>query len=127
MFMCKNLCMYVSTKITAYDPEYVPFAGRLGAPIRLQADGSRQSIHIHWSDPFTLDITGTEPDILNYTLYINNLNTNLKLSVNATDSNFTFETGDPDPCHVYLFQVSAWSMLGEGKRSVAVEASFLGG
>ena len=103
-------------------------AGRLGAPVRLQLVASRQSINLYWSDPFTLNITGTEPDILNHTIYyVNNLNTDLKFSVNVTGSNFTFKPEDPDPCHVYLFQVSAWSISGEGQRSEVVEASFLGG
>ena len=68
-----------------------------------------------------------EPDIHTHTVYITNVNTSERWTENVTGTKFIFERKNPDPCHNFTFQVTAWNVVGEGQRSKLVEGFFLGG
>ena len=106
---------------------YYSFAGLLGPPTNLQMNATNDSITVLWSHPFTLNISNTEPDIHNYSLYITNVNTGESQTVSVSGTEFTFEIKNPDPCHNYTFYASAWNMVGKGQRSKVIEGLFLGG
>ena len=82
------------------------------------------TIHLYWEPPFTLDITGVDPDILGYTVSITNNNTNVASERNVTKPEFLFQEEDYDPCHVYLFEVSALNPVGVGETSDAIDECF---
>ena len=82
-----------------------------------------QPVVLCWDAPFSLDITGVEPDISNYTVFIINLNTSRSGSetVNGTGFEFTNLLGEePNPCYIHSFTVTAVNLAGEGNSSEPV-------
>ena len=99
--------------------------GLLSAPTNMQASRRNASaIHLYWDPPFTLDITNVDPDIPGYTVSITNNNTNVTSERNVTEPEFLFQEEGYDPCHVYLFEVSAWNPVGVGEKSDVIDESF---
>ena len=78
-------------------------------------------ITLNWTAPFTLDITGVEPDIEGYTVVVR------KTSLNSTISMDNFTTAETDflymlpsndsACLSYQFTVYARNLAGDGNRS----------
>ncbi len=105
--------------------------GLLEAPGHLVVSEQRQTIILTWEEPPTLDLTDIDPDIDPYTVYITNLNTSQSLSVNVTETKYTFTglLGETvlNPCSFYQFSVSAWNVVGEGGMSVPAEGHFIDG
>ena len=85
------------------------------------------TIHLYWDPPFTLDITNVNPDISGYTVSITNTNTNVTSERNVTKPEFLFQEEGYDPCHVYVFEVSAWNPVGVGEKSDVIDECFGGG
>ena len=85
------------------------------------------AIRLYWDPPFTLDITNVTLDILGYTVSITNNNTKVTSERNVTKPEFLFQEEDYDPCHVYLFEVSAWNPVGVGNTSDVLDECFGGG
>ena len=85
------------------------------------------AIYLSWDPPFTLDITNVDPDIPGYTVSITNNNTNVTSERNVTEPEFLFQEEGYDPCHVYLFRVSAWNPVGVGEPSDTMDKCFGGG
>ena len=85
------------------------------------------AIHLYWDPPFTLDITNVNPDISGYTVSITNTNTNMTSERNVTEPEFLFQEEGYDPCHVYLFEVSALNPVGVGEKSDVIDECFGGG
>ena len=82
------------------------------------------AIHLYWDPPFTLDITNVTLDISGYTVSITNTNTNVTSDRNVTKPEFLFQEEGYDPCHVYLFEVSAWNPVGVGETSDVMNKCF---
>ena len=102
--------------------------GLLSAPTNTQVSRPNSSaVHLYWDPPFTLDITDVDPDIPGYTVFITNNNTNVTKERNVTKPEFLFQEEGYDPCHVYLFRVSAWNLVGVGEKSDVIHQSFGGG
>ena len=94
----------------------------------MQASHPNESaIRLHWDPPFTLDITNVDPDIPGYTISITNTNTNVTSERNVTKPELLFQEEGYDPCHVYLFEVSALNPVGVGNTSDVVDEGFGGG
>ena len=72
-----------------------------------------------------------DPDILGYTVFVQNLNISMATTVNVTELNYNF-SGLPgeipiNPCHVYEFVFTALNVVGEGEKSDKVQTCFSGG
>ena len=97
------------------------YKGLLAAPgnpyINNRNGSIRQPVVLCWDAPFSLDITGVDPDISNYTIFVTNLNTsrNGSVTVPGTEFEFTNLPGEePNPCYIHSFTVSAVNLAGEG-------------
>ena len=85
------------------------------------------AIRLYWDPPFTLDITNVDLDISGYTVSITNTNTSVTSERNVTKPEFLFQEEGYDPCHVYLFEVSALNLVGVGEKSDVMDKCFDGG
>ncbi|CAI7992172.1 hypothetical protein GBAR_LOCUS937, partial [Geodia barretti] len=78
------------------------------------------SVTISWSAPFSLDVTGVDPDIW-YSVLIYNVtdeNTPTAIpSVDVTNTSYTFTPGSATPCQKFLFSVIPFNGAGQGERS----------
>ena len=89
------------------------------------------SVAISWSAPFSLDVTGVDPDIWYSVLIYNVTDENSPTAIICTDCINTNETHyifTPDylsPCHVYLFSVIPVNGVGKGESSPNVTLSKL--
>ena len=86
---------------------------------------------LSWSPPFSLDVTGVDPDIW-YTVLISNVTDEDNPTAvpctdchNLTQPHYTFTTANPSPCHKYSFTVIPQNGAGEGNRSEPVEGAFV--
>ena len=75
-------------------------------------------IIISWSAPFSLDVTGVDPDIW-YSVLIYNVTDNPTAipctdCINITETNYTFTPDYPSPCHKYIFTVIPLNGAGQG-------------
>ena len=101
--------------------------GLLAAPSNLKAVSiTTTAIHLTWDHPYTLDITGIDPDISGYVVYIRNANTGNTTTVFVTETEYTFVRQDFRYCDTFEFRVQALNVVGEGNISDAVAAAYLG-
>ena len=89
----------------------------------LQTYRSPASITISWEAPWTLDVTGVDPDIW-YSVLIQNVtdeNNPTPISctdcTNITETVYTFTPDHLTPCHVYNFSVTPFNGAGQGESS----------
>ena len=97
--------------------------GLLSAVGDLRANITTTSVTISWSPPFSLNVTGVDPDIW-YSVFIYNVtdenNPTAILCTNCTNITETHYTFTPDylsPCHVYNFSVVPLNGAGQGESS----------
>ena len=101
--------------------------GLLAAPSNLKAASiTTIAIHLTWDHPYTLDITGIDPDISGYVIYIINANTGNTTTVSVTETEYTFARQDFRHCATFEFRVQAVNVVGEGNISDPVAAAYLG-
>ena len=86
------------------------------------------SIRVSWTSPFSLDVTGVDPDIwYSVTIYTLTNETTEAITcndcVNLTDTHYVFTPGYISPCHKYLFFVVASNGAGQGSSSVNLTIS----
>ena len=109
--------------------QFLHLTGLLAPVGNVSVESGRDSILLSWSPPFSLDVTGVDPDIW-YTVLISNVtDENNPTAVPCTDHNLTqphynFTTANPNPCHKYSFTVIPQNGAGEGSRSEPVEGAF---
>ena len=99
--------------------------GLLDAVSNLQVESLGQVIHLIWDAPFSLDITGVDPDIwyhIEITVGKTPFNTYL---VNIPEFNFMMENRT-SPSAVYEFQVTPINGAGNGIASDPVIGYFIG-
>ena len=99
----------------------------LAAPTNLKVVSmNTTTIHLTWTAPFTLIITGTSnPDILGYRLQITYQNIGNVTMVNTTNAEY-FLLVDGD-CIFYEACVCAINVVGKGNLSECVTMTSLGG
>ena len=84
---------------------------------------SASSINVSWSAPFSLDVTGVDPDIW-YSVLIYNVTDEENSTVvpctdchNLTQTHYIFSPDYPSPCHKYTFTVIPYNGAGQGESS----------
>ena len=111
--------------------------GHLESVSNLQAACNENSILLSWSPPFSLDVTGVDPDIW-YTVLISNVtDEDNPTAVPCTDCHnltqphytFTSDTQSQNPCSVslYSFEIIPVNAAGEGHHTPPLTLGFAGG
>ena len=110
---------------------HVPSVGLLDAVCNLRSESLGQIIHLTWDAPFSLNITGVDPDIW-YRLDITVTDDPLSMYfssriVNIPEFNFTVDDyNDTSNSVVYEFRVTPINGAGNGTRSHFVYGYFIG-
>ena len=100
--------------------------GVLSSPSDLVVTYNNSSVTISWTAPFSLDVTGVDPDIW-YSVLIYNVTDEKNPTailctdcINITETHYTFTPDYLSPCHVYLFSVIPVNGAGKGESSTNV-------
>ena len=106
---------------------FAPSIGLLDAVNNLKSESRGQVIQLTWDAPFTLDITGVDPDI-QYRVYITVANISLNTySINLNEFNFTMDDyNGTNTSAVYEFRVIPINGAGDGTTSFPVTGYFSG-
>ena len=83
-------------------------------------------IRLTWTPPFSLDITGVDPDIW-YRVEVYNVTSGRVALTNLTvyKPEFNFTVPDPSPCDQFEFRVTPVNVVGNGTSSDLVGGYFL--
>ena len=96
-------------------------SGPLSAVGDLRATSNASSVTISWSAPFSLDVTGVDPDIWYSVLIYNVTDENNPTAIlctdciNITETHYTFTPDYLSPCHVYNFSVIPQNGAGQSQ------------
>ena len=102
---------------------YISSAGLLGAVCNLKSESQRQIIRLTWDAPFSLDITGVDPDIwYRVEITVGNVPLNRYDGINITEFNFTVN----DTSVIYEFQVTPVNGAGNGVGNRTISTSVTG-
>ena len=92
-------------------------------PSYVTVTASQSDISVSWRAPWSLDVTGVDPDIW-YSVLIQNVtdeNNPTPISctdcTNITETVYTFTPDHLSPCHVYNFSVTPFNGAGQGESS----------
>ena len=92
-------------------------------PSYVTVTASHSDISVSWRAPWSLDVTGVDPDIW-YSVLIQNVtdeNNPTPISctdcTNITETVYTFTPDHLSPCHVYNFSVTPFNGAGQGESS----------
>ena len=100
---------------------YTSSAGLLGAVCNLTSESLGKAIHLTWGAPFSLDITGVDPDIwYRVEITVDNVPLNRYDDINITEFNFTMN----DTSVIYEFRVTPVNGAGNGTISTFVTGYF---
>ena len=100
---------------------YISFTGLLSSVVNLETASSTSSITVSWSAPFSLDVTGVDPDIWYSVLIYNVTDEENPTAVPCTDchnliqTHYIFSPDYPSPCHKYTFTVIPYNGAGQGE------------
>ena len=110
---------------------YRDILGLLSAVGDLRASSNASSVTISWTAPFSLDVTGVDPDIW-YSVLISNVTDENNPTaihctdcINITETHYTFTPDYLSPCHVYNFSVIPVNGAGQGESSPHVSGYVL--
>ena len=97
------------------------FSGFLHPVVDLTTTLNTTSIIVSWTAPFSLDVTGVDPDVW-YTIFIYNVTHDpITISctdcVNITETHYTFYPDYYNPCHKYNFTVIPFNGAGQGQSN----------
>ncbi|CAI8051912.1 hypothetical protein GBAR_LOCUS28406 [Geodia barretti] len=104
--------------------------GPLSAVAGLRAISSTSSVTILWRAPFSLDVTGVDPDIWYSVLIYNVTDENNPTAIlctdciNITETHYTFTPDYLSPCHVYNFSVIPLNGAGQGESNCNLTGYF---
>jgi len=97
--------------------EHVFSVGLLDAISNLKAETLGQVIHLTWDAPFSLDITGVDPDIwYRVEITVANITSITHDDINIPEFNFTMD--GVVTCVIYRFQVTPVNNAGNGSLTV---------
>ena len=102
----------------------VSSVGQLDSVSDFESESLGEVIHLTWEAPFSLDITGVDPDIwyrVDISVGNDHFNT---LFVNVSE--FTFIVDDANTSVIYEFQVTPVNYAGNGTTSAPVTGYFIG-
>ena len=87
---------------------------------------SDSTLSLTWEPPFTLDITGVDPDITGYCVDVINSTSTVRLHTQCgiTESSFTFPIPEDADSHMYNFTVIPVNIVGNGTENTI---SYIGG
>ena len=91
------------------------------APVgSLQATLLNSSLTLTWMAPFSLDLTGIDPDITDYCVRVFNTTSSEQLhsTCQISMTEFTYQLPSDTDCHVYDFTVFGRNGLGRGEENV---------
>ena len=98
-----------------------PSAGLLEAVGNLKNESLDRVVHLTWDAPFSLDITGVDPDIwYRIDVTVDNVTFNRYDDINITEFNFTMGNTSV----IYEFQVTPVNGAGNGTASASVTGYF---
>ena len=99
---------------------HILLTGLLSSVVNLETDGNVSSITVSWSAPFSLDVTGVDPDIW-YSVLIYNVTDEENTTAvpctdchNLTQTHYIFSPDYHSPCHKYTFTVIPYNGAGQG-------------
>ena len=104
----------------------IKITGPVSAVGDLKVTESSTSIKISWTAPFSLDVTGVDPDIWYSVLLYNVTDENNPTAIlctdciNITETHYTFTPDHPSPCHAYHFTVIPFNGAGKGESSHSI-------
>ena len=87
----------------------------------------RDVIRLTWTPPFSLDITGVDPDIW-YHVEVYNVTAVRRVpltNLTVYKPEFNFTVPDPSPCDQFEFRVTPVNVVGNGTSSDLVGGYFL--
>jgi len=103
--------------------------GLLPSVGNLTAISGQSSILLTWIPPFSLDITGVDPDIKYCVEVYNTTSANSTIDPIANYSvllpNFNFTLDPPNPCYEFEFRVIPINGVGNGNTSAPAKGYFL--
>ena len=103
---------------------HVSSAGLLGAVSNLRSESLGQVIRLTWDAPFSLDITGVDPDIrYRVDISVNNISMRTNDTINIPEFSFTMDN-DTSTSVVYEFRVTPINGAGVGITSNPVTGYF---
>ena len=132
MFFSLKLEMFYVLYLTLTDSTHeiysstVLLPGSLSAVGDLRASSNASSVTISWTAPFSLDVTGVDPDIWYSVLIYNVTDENNPTAIlctdciNITETHYTFTPDYLSPCHVYNFSVIPVNGAGQGESSTSI-------
>ena len=84
----------------------------------LNITASNSTLSLTWEPPFTLDITGVDPDITYCVDVINSTSSvTVHLECDITMTEFSYPLPQDAVCHSYVFTVSPNNVVGRGVSS----------
>lgn len=98
------------------------------AVVDLRVHYNSTSIRVSWTSPFSLDVSGVDPDIwYSVTIYtLTNETTEVIICndcVNLTDTHYIFTPDYISLCQKFLFSVVPFNGAGQGSNSVNLTIS----
>ena len=94
----------------------------------LSLRSDKESVYLQWKPPFSLNVTGVEPDI-SYTLFIYNVtgeNPVLLESHNLTESHYIFTPLIFSPCQDLKYDITVVPLNGAGEGTAVSKVGSLG-
>jgi hypothetical protein len=104
-----------------------PLLGLLDPPVNVSIISFTYSlIHFVWNPPFTLQISENTSRILYEVTIMTPANGNDTLSIMVPEPEYIYHRRDFVHCGKITLNVAAINEVGQGNKSIGIEASFLG-